>query len=84
MYFLRYGVIRMRRCEGVRRTYLVLRCGAPVCYALGIRDAFLEPVGSEGAEHDAGCAVEAADCPERWGHFLWPQLMAPSRDRGFI
>lgn len=51
-----------------RETNLVLCCCAPVRYALGICDAFLEAVGSEGAEEDAGGAVYAAHGPERGGH----------------
>ncbi len=44
--------------------YLVMSCCAPVGDALRISDAFLQAVGSEGAECYGGRAVQAADGPE--------------------
>lgn len=41
--------------------------GAGQTDACWVRNALLEAVGAERAEHNAGCAVEAADCPE-WRH----------------
>jgi hypothetical protein len=45
-------------------SYLVLRCGAPVRNARWVGDAFLQSVGTEGAEGDGSSAVETADGPE--------------------
>lgn len=41
------------RDGGKGRADLVLCCCAPVGNARWVRDAFLEAVGAEGAEHDA-------------------------------
>lgn len=48
------------------KTYLILRRGAPIRQPRWICYVFLQSVRAECAEHDAGGAVEATNCPEGW------------------
>lgn len=51
-----------------KRAYLIVRCGVPAGDALRVGDVLLEAMRAEGAEGDAGGAVERADGPEDAGH----------------
>jgi hypothetical protein len=60
----------LRRCAPIRYKVLV-GCLVELGWqwrrtdAGWVRDALLQAVSAEGAEHDAGGAVKASDCPER-------------------
>jgi hypothetical protein len=58
------GGEELEETERVVEAYLVLCSCSPIRDARWVRDAFLQPVGAEGPEHDAGGTEEGADCPE--------------------